>query len=73
MPGILRFGVFEFDRDAMELPRNGVPYQPPTRACKVGFSVCSPARQDMAGQVTDNPVFQALRYAGRASPGFELE
>jgi Tol biopolymer transport system component/DNA-binding winged helix-turn-helix (wHTH) protein len=25
MPGILRFGVFELDRDAMELRRNGVP------------------------------------------------
>jgi len=25
MPGILRFGVFEFDRDAMELRRNGAP------------------------------------------------
>src|SRR5271154_2981381 len=25
MPGILRFGVFELDRDAMELRRNGAP------------------------------------------------
>jgi Tol biopolymer transport system component/DNA-binding winged helix-turn-helix (wHTH) protein len=25
MPGLLRFGVFELDRDAMELRRNGVP------------------------------------------------
>src|SRR5580658_9766777 len=25
MPGILRFGLFELDRDAMELRRNGVP------------------------------------------------
>ena len=32
MPGIFRFRIFEFDRDAMELPRNGVPYQPPTQS-----------------------------------------
>jgi hypothetical protein len=42
-------------------------------ARKVGFSVSSSAGGVRQEQITENPVFQALRYVGRASPRFELE